>query len=262
MKLLTKRNLIVGAAALVAAGGSAFAYEASSASAQAAPTPTARADRGDFLKALAAKLGISTEQLQSSMDSVRKDLGLPPHGVGRFGMMGRPGGMFGPGAGLEELAKILGITTDQLRQEMPGKSITDLATAHNVDIAKVKADLLAAATKRIDQAVTDGKLTADRAKTMKDTLASRIDSMVTFKMPTGRWGMGKGNDDDRGGKGGGRDDARGRDDDRRGNRGPQGAPGQSGMNPGQGMGPLRRSGGVTPTPTAPKKSASDTATNA
>ena len=45
MKFLTKRNLLAGAAALVIAGGSAVAYETSTASAQAAPTPTARAGR-------------------------------------------------------------------------------------------------------------------------------------------------------------------------------------------------------------------------
>ena len=271
MKFLTKRNLLAGAAALVIAGGSAVAYETSTASAQAAPTPTARAGRGDFLKALAAKLGISTDQLQSSMDSVRKDLGLPDHAKGGFGMMGGRGGMFGPGAGMDELAKILGITTDQLRQEMPGKSITDLAKAHNVDIAKVKADLIAAATTRIDQAVTDGKLTADRAKTMKDNLATRIDTMVTRTMPTpGQGRMGRGDDDDHGGKGGGREGMRGQGMAPQGNgggRGPGGnqgqgaAPGQSGMNPGQGMGPLRRNGAVTPTPTVPAKSASDDGTN-
>ncbi|MFM7199010.1 MAG: hypothetical protein ACKO2D_14175 [Chloroflexota bacterium] len=271
MKFLTKRNLLAGAAALVIAGGSAVAYETSTASAQAAPTPTARAGRGDFLKALAAKLGISTDQLQSSMDSVRKDLGLPEHGAGGFGMMGGRGGMFGPGAGMDALAKILGITTDQLRQEMPGKSITDLAKAHNVDIAKVKADLIAAATTRIDQAVTDGKLTADRAKTMKDNLATRIDTMVTRTMPTpGQGRMGRGDGDDHGGKGGGRDGMRGQGMGPQGNgggRGPGGnqgqgaAPGQSGMNPGQGMGPLRRNGAVTPTPTVPAKSASDDGTN-
>ena len=271
MKFLTKRNLLAGAAALVIAGGSAVAYETSTASAQAAPTPTARAGRGDFLKALAAKLGISTDQLQSSMDSVRKDLGLPEHGAGGFGMMGGRGGMFGPGAGMAELAKILGITTDQLRQEMPGKSITDLAKAHNVDIAKVKADLIAAATTRIDQAVTDGKLTADRAKTMKDNLATRIDTMVTRTMPTpGQGRMGRGDGDDHGGKGGGRDGMRGQGMGPQGNgggRGPGGnqgqgaAPGQSGMNPGQGMGPLRRNGAPAATPTVPPKSASDDASN-
>ena len=278
MKFLTKRNLFAGAAALVIAGGSAVAYETSTAGAQAAPTPTARAGRGDFLKALATKLGIPSDQLQSSIDSVRKDLGMPDRGLGGFGMMGGRGGMFGPGAGMDELAKTLGITTDQLRQEMPGKSITDLAKAHNVDVAKVKADLIAAATTRIDQAVTDGKLTADQAKTMKDNLATRLDTMLTRTMPAagqGRGGHGngddrggKGGDDDHGGKGGGRDGGRGQGMGPQGNgggRGPGGiqgqgaAPGQSGMNPGQGMGPLRRSGAATPTPTVPPKSASDDA---
>jgi hypothetical protein len=245
MKFLTKRNLLAGAAALVIAGGGAVAYESGTASAQAAPTPTARAGRGDFLKALATKLGISTDQLQSSMDSVRKDLGLPEHGAGGFGMMGGRGGMFGPGAGMDELAKILGITTDQLRQEMPGKSITDLAKAHNVDIAKVKADLIAAAT-------------------------TRIDTMLARTMPTpGQGRMGHG-DDDHGGKGGGREGMRGQGTGPQGNgggRGPGGnqgqgaAPGQSGANPGQGMGPLRRNGAATPTPTVPPKSASDDASN-
>jgi hypothetical protein len=213
MKFLTKRNLFAGAATVVIAGGGAVAYETSTASAQAAPTPTPRAGRDDFLKALAAKLGVSTDRLQSSIESVRKDLGLPAHAKGGFGMMRGRGGMFGLGAGIDQLARILGITTDQLRRELPGKSITDLAKAYNVDIAKVKADLIVAATTRIDQAVTAGKLTTDRAQTMKANLATRIDTMVTRTMPT----------------------------------------------PGQGMGPLRRSGAAPPTPTVPPKSESDDA---
>jgi hypothetical protein len=206
MKFLTKRNLFASAATVVIAGGGAVAYETSTASAQAAPTPTPRAGRDDFLKALAAKLGVSTDRLQSSIESVRKDLGLPAHAKGGFGMMRGRGGM-------DQLARILGITTDQLRRELPGKSITDLAKAYNVDIAKVKADLIVAATTRIDQAVTAGKLTTDRAQTMKANLATRIDTMVTRTMPT----------------------------------------------PGQGMGPLRRSGAAPPTPTVPPKSESDDA---
>jgi len=76
-------------------------------------------------------------------------------------------------------ASTIGITTAQLKTELQGgKSVTQVAQAHNVDVAKVKSAVLANVKTQLDQAVKDGKLTqaqADQANTM---LTNRIDQIL------------------------------------------------------------------------------------
>ncbi len=76
-------------------------------------------------------------------------------------------------------ASTIGITTDQLKTELQGgKSVAQVAQAHNVDVAKVKTAVLANVKTQLDQAVKDSKLTqaqADQANTM---LTSRIDQIL------------------------------------------------------------------------------------
>lgn len=135
-----------------------------------------------------------------------------------------PGGPAGGPPPLHAAATAIGITVDQLRTELPGKSLTDVAKAHKADPAKVKAALVAQAQTRIDDAVKAGKATADQATKMKERAASMIDQVMTGTAPTP-------------GKGG-----------RGGMPGPKGGPGEGG----------RRGGPPgTPVPT-PVKSGTDT----
>ncbi|CAB5068875.1 MAG: hypothetical protein F2934_12865 [Actinobacteria bacterium] len=91
----------------------------------------------------------------------------------------------GGGPGLEAAATAIGITSDALRTELgTTKSLADVAQAHNVDVQKVIDALVADATKHIDQAVTDGKITAAQATAKKATLVERITTRVnTVGMP-------------------------------------------------------------------------------
>ncbi|NDF95843.1 MAG: hypothetical protein EB107_08425, partial [Proteobacteria bacterium] len=99
------------------------------------------------------------------------------------------------------------ITVDQLRTELPGKSLTDVAKAHNADPSKVKAALVAQAQTRIDDAVKAGKATADQAAKMKERAASMIDAVMTRITPApgkgGRGGWGPKGDHGEGGRRGG-----------------------------------------------------------
>ena len=127
------------------------------------------------------------------MQSVRKDLGMPDHNPGGpRGPMGRgPGGPAGGPPPLDAAATAIGITVNQLRTELPGKSLADVAKAHNADPSKVKAALVAQAQTRIDDAVKSGKATADQATKMKERAASMIDEVMTRTTPTprkGGWG--------------------------------------------------------------------------
>lgn len=95
-------------------------------------------------------------------------------------------GRRGPGdfmaAGIAEVAKSIGITEDQLKTELKsGKSIAEVAQAHGVDPQKVINDLVAAATKKLDEAVASGKLPADRAAKLKEQLTDHITKMVNAK---------------------------------------------------------------------------------
>jgi hypothetical protein len=79
-------------------------------------------------------------------------------------------------------ADTIGIQPKDLVTELrSGKSIAQVATEHNVDPQKVIDALVAKADARIDQAVKDGKLTQDKANTLKgkvpDLAAKAVDKV-------------------------------------------------------------------------------------
>ena len=65
-----------------------------------------------------------------------------------------------------------------IEARMDGKSVADVARDHGVDPQKVVDALVAAGTKKVDEAVTNGKLDADRAATIKDRLPDRVSRLV------------------------------------------------------------------------------------
>jgi polyhydroxyalkanoate synthesis regulator phasin len=111
----------------------------------------------------------------------------PERGEGGFG--GRHGGGHGPfghliGEGSEVLTELLDIDADTLRQQLQdGSSLADIATANGVDPQAVIDALVAEATTRIDQAVADGDVDADRAEEFKADLVDRITSFVNGEFP-------------------------------------------------------------------------------
>lgn len=88
--------------------------------------------------------------------------------------------------GMDAVAGALGITPEQLRDELKdGKSIAEVAKAHNVDIAAVTKALTDKANERIDKAVADGHLTESQATKLRE----RLDDMVS-RMLDGSRGRG------------------------------------------------------------------------
>lgn len=144
-----KRALLVGGAALVLAG-SAIGI----ASAQQTPTPTPGGKTEhplarQFLETMAAKLGVTPEKLQQAFTETRKELGAQRPWPGFRGHRGW--GVLGHE--LTVAAQAIGITADQLRQELPGKSLAEVARSHGKD-PKVVADALKAdAHTKIDQRI-------------------------------------------------------------------------------------------------------------
>ena len=64
-----------------------------------------------------------------------------------------------------------------------GKSVADVAKEHNVDPATVVQAIVDAGNAKIDQAVTNGKLTQDRADKMKSHLSDAATKFVNHTRP-------------------------------------------------------------------------------
>jgi hypothetical protein len=180
------RRTLVAFGAVVVLGGTAVGV----ASAQATPTPAqpaqsqSRPDPQAYIDALARRLNVTPDALRQAMSQARTDVGLPAGGpdVG-FGF-GHGPGRGGRGGDLTAAAQAIGISVDQLRQELPGKSLAQVAQAHGKTATDVATALKNSANQRVDQAVTDGRLTAADATQRKQEIAQRIDQQVNEVRPT------------------------------------------------------------------------------
>jgi hypothetical protein len=184
-------RVAVAAGVVLVLGGSAVGI----ASAQTTPTPTPSAQQQGYQKfvdALAQRLGISSQQLQSDISQARQDAGLPPNGGfgGGRGGPGGPRGGFRPFVNVQVAAQAIGITPQQLRSELPGKSLAQVAANHGKQESDVVNALTTAADARIDQAVASGRLTADQGDTQKADAANRIKQQVEQVTPQGGPGAG------------------------------------------------------------------------
>jgi uncharacterized protein (DUF433 family) len=80
-------------------------------------------------------------------------------------------------------ASTIGIDTKTLVDAVKGgQSVADVAKSHNVDPQKVVDAIVAAADKKIDSLVDSGKLTADRAATMKGRVPDRVTKLVNGEL--------------------------------------------------------------------------------
>jgi transposase-like protein len=159
----------------------------------ATPSPTApgqttqpRPGHAAFIEALARRLGITTDQLQQAITEARNEVGLPARGPKPGFGFGQHGHSFGGrGLGASVAAQAIGISVEQLREELPGKSLAQVAQAHGKNPADVATALKNAANQRIDEAVAAGRLTADQATQLKQRVAQRIDQQINQVKPEG-----------------------------------------------------------------------------
>jgi hypothetical protein len=110
--------------------------------------------------------------------------------VGLASAQGTPMSGFERGVALGVAAQAIGITPQQLRSELPGKSLAEVAQAHGKNPADVALALKNAANQRIDQEVTEGTLTVDQADQRKQTVDQRIDQAVNRVVPQAQSGQG------------------------------------------------------------------------
>jgi hypothetical protein len=93
------------------------------------------------------------------------------------------GGNFERGVALGVAAQAIGITPQQLRTELPGRSLAQVAQAHGKNPADVATALKNAANQRIDAEVAAGELTADQAAQRKQMVDQHIDQAMNEVVP-------------------------------------------------------------------------------
>ena len=155
---------------------------------------------------------LSEEQARRDQEAHRgrhaADLRRAPASAARRGHFGRPAPA-GParlrlrlparprasasGAGIDELATYLGLKPADLRTQLrSGKSLADIAKAQGKTVADLKTAITDAATKRLDAAVTAGKLTKDQETKILAGLAKHLDDFVNGVHKAGGFGGGWG----------------------------------------------------------------------
>ena len=101
----------------------------------------------------------------------------------------------GPQAGaVKAAAAYIGVTLTELREQLKaGNSLANVAAAHGKSVDGLKAAIVADAKSHLNQAVADGKLTADKAAQILERLQSKI-SVIVMRTgsPAGKGKAGKG----------------------------------------------------------------------
>jgi hypothetical protein len=185
-----KTMLAVGGAALVIG---AAAIGANIVQAQATPTPSAtptqqqqqRQDLQDrYLQALASRLNVTVDRLREAMTQARQDAGIPDRPAKPFDGRRGPGGFGrGPLGGFladqqQALATLFNISPDQLRQELAGKTIAEVAQAHGKTAQDAVNTMVTTSNQQIDQMAAQRGLSAERVTELKEQIAQRTPDMV------------------------------------------------------------------------------------
>lgn len=104
-------------------------------------------------------------------EATESDDGETGHRHGRRG--------FRLAAKAEVLEDVLGLSATEIRDALSdGNSLAAVADAQGVSVDELTAALVAAITERIDEAVADGRIDADRAEERKAGLEERVAEMV------------------------------------------------------------------------------------
>lgn len=190
MKIVSsgKRVLLAGVAALVLGGGALGVAAAQSTPApppQAAGPGVPRPARQEFVETLAAKLGVSVDTLRQALEQTRQEVGPRHHGFPGPHMR-KHGQQMAKAAKIEHAAaaQYLGMTPEELRGELrTGKSLAQVAIQKGKSVQGLVDALAAKAFERIDRAVAEGKLPADRAQQMKDRAVEMLTNLVNRVPP-------------------------------------------------------------------------------
>jgi polyhydroxyalkanoate synthesis regulator phasin len=163
---------------------------------------------GTFVEKLAAKLGIGEEKLKTAIEETQSEMidegvaegrlteeqaerlkeraaegffGFPCRGLGH--------GPWGGGVTPEAIAEALGISQDQLMEELSGgKSLAEVAEDHGMSVDAFTEALRSQVKAQLDSFVADGKLTQDQADAMFQRIEENIDGIVSGQGVPGSFG--------------------------------------------------------------------------
>lgn len=174
-----KRGLVVLGGCMLLAGASVGVINAQTASSTPVSSPgsTAQQHHQAVLTQAAHILGIPESQLQQALQQARKDVGGGALHQFRLAKVVR--------AELSVAANSLGETSQQLRQELKGNTLTAVANAHNVAPSTVSAAITGDVNAKIDAAVAAGKLNANQAAKLKAKVPNEVSTLMTRN-----WGKG------------------------------------------------------------------------
>lgn len=197
-----KRLLIVGAA-LAALGLAAVALGGAVTSAQGDDGVV-----GTFLAKVAEKLGVSEDELNTAVQQAQIEMIDEAVAEGRltedqaaqmteriqegdllFPLMGEEPGGHGGAAIPQAAAQVLGMTEDEVMQELrDGSSLAELAAAQGMSTEDFQAALLTEVQSQLDAQVADGKLTQEQADQEYQRIQDNIDSIVSGEAGLGGLG--------------------------------------------------------------------------
>lgn len=213
--MMSGRLKIAGAvvAILALAGAAAFGGVKLTQAQSASPTPQTQKSGllADAEEKLAANLGISVDQLRQALRTTGTQLVDEAVAQGKLTQQQGDalkqrieqaedplGALFrfrGPRAGhvraalgerlvLQAAADTLGMQPADLAKELRsdgGKSLADVAQAHNMNVDDLKSGIISHATDALNKAVDEGKLTRDQADQAGQRLKDNIDTIVNKK---------------------------------------------------------------------------------
>lgn len=143
-------------------------------------------DVEDVVDALVAQATERLDEIEAALPERMTDL-VNREGLGDGPGFGRGGHHLG--AGLDAAAEVLGLSEEDLRTALQdGSTLAQVAETQGVAVDDVVAALVADAETRIDEAVADGRIDAERAAELKAELTERITQRVNEGRPEGRRG--------------------------------------------------------------------------
>jgi len=192
------RRIAAVGGALIVLGVAGAAVTVVQAQTAPTPTPTTRQNVGQkYTEALASRLHVTVDQLKQAMQDARKDAGLPepgarpargmhrgpgPGGQGVPG--GRPGGFDFGFRGLlgQQADAVAGLFKEDraaLIAELGGKTLAEVATAHNVSTQDLVNTIVKTGNEQIDRLAQARNLPADQVSQMKQRMSERVQEFVT-----------------------------------------------------------------------------------
>ena len=130
-----------------------------------------------------AKIAAFKANLDTMVNNVRPARGPEAGGRAMGGHKGAP-------VASDAVAKVLGLSTEDLKTQLQTKSLADIAKAQDVDIAKVKTAIIDGFKAHLDEEVAAGDHTQAEADAKLAEFTANLDTMVNNVRPAGPMGMG------------------------------------------------------------------------